>query len=650
MIPTVRPVAPSFWRLDAQIGWRTSATNSTQIFDDAQLGGLRLGDEYATAILPTEPSGTFGGVTRPTGLAVGPDGRLFLADPGHHRILTYTTHEGAFVPLWDARTTSPPDPYTLRKPRGIAISHDGDLVIADSAHSRVIVYTWPGLAVRHILRIPGGEPWDLAYDARGHLYVADAARKRIHRFDRLWRRDPDYDGGAGALVRPKHLAFDAEGVLFVLDESPRQIVALDPRGHPMPETDGALFARGFPPALTLDEEGLWLPQADRPNCPALFLVGLDVNRRGWLAGTTLPLLARPSGVTYPRSGRYVSKALDSEIYDCAWHRLVLDADVPEGALLAVRTLTAPTKLEDARVASLPDDRWSPELIIGPNDWTEVLIQSQPGRYLWLTVELNGNGQVTPLIRAMVLYAPRASSLAYLPPVFREDAVSADFLDRFLSYFDTVFAEIESQVDRFTGYLDPDGVPSGEFLTWLGSWFDLKFLAQWTDATRRAFVRRAIELYRLRGTVRGLQEILRLHTGLRAPQPVIVEHFRLRDYEARHAQIDSLVAGTPYLAGRSLMPGEGEFAHHFTLALPNQVVPDAEALATIRHLLDVQKPAHTHYEIRVVAPGVRIGCQSTIGVDTVVGSYPGAPLGGLKLAQSGRLAAGPPRLGTQRLGF
>lgn len=655
MTPTVRPAQPAFLRLDARIGWRMSAANSVQIFDDGQLDGLRLGDENAAAILPTEPSGTFGGVTRPTGLAVGPDGRLFLADPGHDRILTYTTHDAAFVPLWAARTTSPPDPYTLEKPHGVAMSRGGDgvardLVVADSGHNRVIVYTWPKLVARHIINIPGSEPWDVAFDDRGHLYIADAALKRVHRFDRLWQRDLDYEGGFGTLMRPKHLAIDATGQLFVLDENLRHIVALDAKGRPRPETDWKLYARDFPPPLYLDGDGLWLPQDARPNCPKLHLVGLDVTRRGWLKGTALPLLARPSGVTYPRSGTFTSEALDSDIFDCAWHRLVLDADVPEGALLAVRTFTAPTALDDVRVAALPNDRWSTELSIGPGDWPEVLIQSPRGRYLWLKVALSGDGQVTPLIRSMVLYAPRASSLAYLPPVFREDAVSADFLDRFLSYFDTVFEEIESQVERFTGYLDPDGVPSGEFLTWLGSWLDLRFLAQWPDDVRREFIRRAIELYKLRGTILGLQEILRLHTGLKAPQPVIIEHFRLRDYETRHSQIDSLVEGLPYLAGRSLMPGQTEFAHHFTIVLPNQVVPDEDALDTIRHLIDAQKPAHTHYEIRIVEPGIRIGCQSTIGVDALVGPYPGAPLSGMKLAQSSQLAPGQPRLGYKRLAF
>lgn len=669
-----RPVQPTFWRLDGRIGWHASE-NSQQIYYDDAAGGLRLGDQYATAILPTEPGGTFGGVTRPTGLAVGPDGRLFLADPHRDQILSYTTHDEAFLPLWEPpttdssesdvdprciltdelsrepRTAAPPALYHLSEPRGVAVSRDGDLVVADTGHGRVIIYTWPGLAVRHIIDLGDGEPWDLDYDANGHLYVADAAGGRVHRFDRLWRPDVDYLGGAGTLQRPKHLAFDSTDQLFVLDESLRQVIALDAQGRPLSDTDLKLYRRTFPPPLRLDGEGLWLPQDERPNCPALLLKGLEVDRGGRLKGRGLMLLARPVGVTYPPLGRYVSEELDSGIHDCAWHRLVLDVDLPEATGLTLRTFTAPAPLEPSRIASLPDNRWSPALTLGPGDWTEVLIQSPPGQYLWLNVELSSNGQATPLIRAMTLYAPRQSSLGYLPPVFHEDAVSADFLDRFLSYFDTVFDEIESQIERFTGYLDPDGVPAGDFLAWLGSWFDIEFLAEWSDRTRREFVRRAISLYKQRGTVAGLQAILRLHTGLEPPQPFILEHFRLHHYHERY-ELDEpgLVDSKLYMAGRPLMPGDGEFAHRFTVLLPNQAAPNGEALDTLQRLIEAQKPAHTRYEIRVVAPGLRIGCQSTVGVDTLIGHYPAAPLGDAKLGQGSQLASSRPRLGHTRLTF
>lgn len=649
MTPTVRPVHSAFIRLDGLNDWGQSP-NGAGIYGDRVLGGLRLGDEHATAILPTELGGTFGGVTRPTGLAVGPDGRLFLADPGGNRILTYTTHLAAFVPLWPARRITPPDAYTLCAPRGLAMSHDGDLVVADNGNGRVIVYTWPGLAPRWIIDLDGGQPWDLTYDSHGHLHIADPVQGCVHRFDRLWRRDTAYQGGAGALVKPRHLAFDRTGLLFVVDEKLANVVALDLRGRPLPLSDLSLHTREFPPPLALDQEGLWLPQEVRPRCPRLLLKGLEVDRRGLLKGTTLMLFARPAGVTYPRRGVYVSAAMDSELYDCAWHRLVLDVDIPEGANLAVRTFTAPTSLDADRIAAMPPERWSAELIIGPQNWPEVLIQSGRGRFLWVKIEMNSNGRVTPVIRSMTVYAPRTSSLSYLPPVFVEDAVGADFLDRYLSYCDTVFDEVESQIESFSGYLDPDGVPAGDFLSWLGSWLDVKFLAEWPDHTRREFVRRAVALYKLRGTVAGLQEVLRLHTGLQAPQPIIIEHFRLRDYGARHTA-GGLVDGKPYLAGYALTPDPNEeIAHHFTVVLPDRAVSDADALKTIQRLIDAQKPAHTHCEIRVVRSGLRIGCQSTVGVDALIGPYAGASLGGLKLAQSGQLAAARPRLGYSRLGL
>lgn len=662
-----RPVSGAFIRYAEPAQWQGAALSQQVFFDDAD-GGLRLGDVNATAIQPTEPGGTFGGLTRPTGLAVGPDGRLFLADPTAHVILTYTVAQAAFTALWPARSEDPPDGYMLRSPRGVAISRDGDLVVADTGHARMIVYAWPGLAVRQIIELPNGEPWDLAYDTRGRLYVADAAAGRVWRFDRLWRPDAAYTGGQGVLVGPRHLGVDSADRVLVIDTVLRAIVALDEDGEPaavesqrtvldghgvpLPALDPPRHTRTFPPPLRVEGTELWLPQDTRPNCPALPLTGLAVDRRGRLAGTGLLLLARPATVRYPRTGRYITLALDSGIINCAWHRLVLDTTIPTGTSLTVRTFTAPSALEPARILELSDSRWSRPLSITENDWPEVLIQSPPGRCLWVRLDLSSTGDATPLVRALTLYAPRQSSLAYLPPVFREDAVSADFLDRFLSYTDTIFDEIESQIERFTGYLDPDGVPAGEFLAWLGSWLDIRFLAEWPEATRREFVRRAITLHRKRGTVAGLQVVLRLHAAIAAPHPVIIEHFRLRNYlQNRDPGVADLVNGQPYLAGLPLLPGSTAVAHHFTVVVPAPAVPDNAARETFSRLIAELKPAHTDFVLRFVQPGVRIGCQSTVGVDALIGPYPSAAVGEMRLAGSSVLAAPPPtglRVGYQHL--
>nr|HMN27198.1 hypothetical protein [Caldilineaceae bacterium] len=97
-------------------------------------------------------------------------------------------------------------------------------------------------------------------------------------------------------------------------------------------------------------------------------------------------------------------------------------------------------------------------------------------------------------------------------------------------------------------------------------------------------------------------------------------------------------GQLYISGLPLNPTDNDVAHQFTVVVPNQLAQDEAALTTLHRLIEAQKPAHTRYQLRVVEPGVRIGCQSTIGVDMLIGPYRSAPLGEMKLAASSQLPA------------
>src|SRR5690606_18054665 len=101
--------------------------------------------------------------------------------------------------------------------------------------------------------------------------------------------------------------------------------------------------------------------------------------------------------------------------------------------------------------------WSEPLSLQPGEIPEILVQSPPGRYLWLRLSWQGDGFETPRIQAIEIEAPRRSALRFLPPPFHDDALSRDFLDRYLSYFDTLYAEIEHEIDHFARYLDPYSV-------------------------------------------------------------------------------------------------------------------------------------------------------------------------------------------------
>lgn len=676
---------PAFLRLDPGLGWSLS-TLSDAVAEDPATGSLGLA-ATGTRISPlTDPGGSLGGLTLPTGVAIAPDGRVLVADPTGAVILHHP-HQGlfgpdaaaasGFAPLWPAPPTPAgaadpclitgprptPGPHHLIRPRGLCFTADGDLAVTDEGDSassaRLLIYSWPDMAVRLVRMLPG-RPWDIALGPDQHLYYADEATGRVVQLDRQWRPvsgDLIWRGGAGMLNRPRHLAFDGAGDLLVIDTDPAtglgRLVRLDHLGRAQVLTDAdhpAVWKSHFPPPLTDDAAGVHLPVTGCAGPgPGPALRQVTVTRQGRLPqGPQLLYLRQKARLS--RKGRMVTSALDSGLTGFAWHRIVLEADLPDATALEVQTLTSDIPLEDARLALVPEERWSRRIVLASGQRLELLVQSPPGRHLWLRIGLAGDGTVSPTLQAIELSGPRKSSLRLLPEPFHEDAVSRDFIDRFLSYFDTVFAEVEARITRFPATLAAHSAPEGVFLGWLASWFDVRFLATWPDATRRAFVARADELARKRGTIAGLKAVLQLHLGIAAPLPVIIESFRLRDYAARRSDTGAaLPDGRLRLGGLEVATAgsRADHAHRFVLVLPQALIPTPAARDTLTDLVNAVRPAHTAWSLICVPQGVRIGCQSSLGIDMVLGGQPSSTLGEMRLQQDARLPSPPhppPRVG------
>ena len=158
---------------------------------------------------------------------------------------------------------------------------------------------------------------------------------------------------------------------------------------------------------------------------------------------------------------------------------------------------------------------------------------------------------------------------------------------------------------------------------------------------------SVAFFRERGTVAGLRRMLQWHTGVADPLPVILEHHRLHDRMAgapgwvRARDCCPLQDPVPplYIGGLPLDPAPDELAHRFTVVLPEGAAGDDEERVRIEQLVNAQKPAHTLFAVRYVRAGLRIGRQSSLGVDAVVGSYPVAPLGEARLGQTIQPGAG-----------
>ncbi len=99
-------------------------------------------------------------------------------------------------------------------------------------------------------------------------------------------------------------------------------------------------------------------------------------------------------------------------------------------------------------------------------------------------------------------------LQYLPAIFQEDS----FLGKFLSPFEEVltgFGDLLSDIDDYfaPALTDPD------FLPWLANWLALVLDEDWDEEKRRRLIGEAVELYRRRGTVKGLKRYLEIYAGL-----------------------------------------------------------------------------------------------------------------------------------------
>jgi len=173
---------------------------------------------------------------------------------------------------------------------------------------------------------------------------------------------------------------------------------------------------------------------------------------------------------------------------------------------------------------------------------------------------------------------QSSYIEYLPALFRDD----EFMTQFLLIFESILKPIENTVDNAALYFDPLMTPES-LLPWLASWVDLTLDPTWPEERRRELVGSAAELYRWRGTKRGLIESLRIYTG---SVPEISEY------------IPGMSLDQETKLGINTQLGSSGEGHHFTVIL--ELGEDSEIdVGTVKAIIEAQKPAHTAYTLQII---------------------------------------------------
>jgi phage tail-like protein len=741
--PPIPDLDPKWWLLNERAGWRVNFLDKVEMGS----GGTLVLKPLAGSVRGlAEPGGSFGGLTTPSNVAVAPNGSVYLLDLEAAQLKRFDPCTCRFEVV-PCITGHGKGPRQVLNPHGIGIL-DGNLYICDSGNRQVKIFSLYGLVLRAIWMPPATsplratwQPYDVAFDARGRVFVSDPANGLVHRFTPTGRWiDPPFSGLGAA----RDLAMSCEGYLYVMttgDSGAPEVVVLDREGTPVPDGGNRRpdeIAASFPPipfpvdakgniyleALCVDTAGQ--PTGckrepvdrraqrsagclDHPPDAAAARGTIKAAVRGVFDRRGNPVKDPPQAVSaaYELKGYYYSLALDSELYRCQWHRVILTGQIPAGARVRVWTYTSESAQTPDSILALEDEWQTGSIIVGQDGVPErdCLVRSGEGRYLWLRLEFSSNGTATPVLERVRIEYPRISLRRYLPAVFAADPASTDFTDRFLSLFDTSLRSIESEIDTQARFFDPMSTPAivdrgtgVDFLSWLASWIGLVLDRQLPEARQRQLVKQATRLYPIRGTREGLRRQLLFYLGMDAgnpegkngnicgcgncrnerhataltchprpanclpPEPpdhsspigtigekeshelpqLILEHYQLRRWLfASSGRLgDQSVLWGRSIINRSQLDENAQvdrsqlitlpdplhdpflfYAHKFTVFIPAWVGRSARYKRGLENLVRAEAPAHTLGDIRYVEPRFRIGVQSTIGFDAVVGCYP-----------------------------
>ncbi|MFN0251511.1 MAG: phage tail protein [Kofleriaceae bacterium] len=625
---------PTFRLLDGYAGWDIASSDGLAGFGEGEaveLAAVGGGVDPAALISYLPPPRIVHGCA--------PCEHFLVTPEPDARVLRRDACTPGFVPVRGAAGA----PGFLVAP--VAIARRGHrTAVADPGANAVIVFSHDG--ERIVAIIPIANPHRVALGPHGEVVVVSVGATVANVFgpDGSPRTPWKAALPSGAIDR---IGIGEDCALWVVTETPA--TALD--GTPALALHLWRAARedvAFAPASPADLAEVFAPThvttADATGfcLDATAADGTHVETcwdwRGQPLTTVAPLLP---AMREPR-GQLLTVAIDSGIPRCRWHRIRVEAEVPFGTKLEIAIATSEAEFPVPQGDPLAEPlAWQafPAGVPHPDDWQigslDFLVEQPAGRCAFLRVRLSGDRRATPRVRRVRLDMPRVTSLELLPAVYRESPEAEDFGERFLSLFDASTAELDRAIERAPALLDVAGVPGGA-LAWLAGFFDIAFDPAWSTARRRALLRAAPEIFRRRGTVAGLRQVISI---LFDADPVIDELSLGRMLGAldRSARLRATRLASPRRArmlldrselGRAPLLSWGNptqdpyatTAFRFRVLVPPTLDAGPGRQAAVERLVASQKPAHTLAHVRVGGGGFLVGIWSAVGVDTV----PAAP--------------------------
>lgn len=179
-----------------------------------------------------------GQFARPIGLAFDPSGNLWVADSGNHRIQKFAPGMKsvlAVIPDKDAEASS--EVGKFNEPWGVACDATGTVYVADTMNHRIQRFNKDGTKLSHF-GTPGhgpdefNMPTDLLIDREGNLYIVDTGNNRIKKHDAQGKFICEW-GKQGANARefnaPQQICEANDGTIYIADSGNHRVQKYTPR-------------------------------------------------------------------------------------------------------------------------------------------------------------------------------------------------------------------------------------------------------------------------------------------------------------------------------------------------------------------------------------------------------------------------------------